>query len=154
MSGLALVTGADRSAHHVLVQVPGTGHHLGAEVLREAMTAEPAIRERFGRFAQALAVQATHTALANKRHVTQDRLVRWLLMCHDRVEGDGLELTHEFLGLLLGLRRAGVGAMVPDLEKRGVIRATSGRILDRGALEALAHGTYGEPEAEYARLMG
>ncbi len=156
MSGLAVVLGDDRSPHEVVIQVSGAGHRIETDALREAMAAEPAIRERFLRFSQAFAVQVAHTALANGRHTIQARLARWLLMCHDRVSGDSMELTHEFLGLMLGVRRAGVTVTVHDLEGRGVIKATRGRIrlLDRGGLEALAHGIYGVPEAEYERLMG
>lgn len=156
MTGMAVVMGDDRSPHEVLIQVPGAGHRLQADALREAMAAEPAIRERFLRSVQAFAVQVAHTALANGRFSLQPRLARWLLMCHDRVDGDQLHLTHEFLALMLGVRRAGVTVTVHELEGRGLIRATRGciRLLDRGGLEALAHGAYGVPEAEYRRLMG
>ncbi len=139
-----------------MVQLPGTGHRIEAAALREAMGAEPAIRERFLRYAQAFSVQVAHTTLANGRHTIQARLARWLLMCQDRVGGDNLDLTHEFLSLMLGVRRAGVTMATHDLEGRGLIKATRGRIrvIDRAGLEAAAPGIYDVPEAEYARLMG
>lgn len=156
MSGLPVVWDDDRSPHEVVMQVPGTGHRLAADALREAMAAEPAIRARFLRYGQAFAVQVTLTALANARHTLPGRLARWLLMCHDRINGDAMELTHEFLSVMLGVRRSGVTVAIHELEGRGYITATRGRlrILDRGGLEALAHGIYGVPEAEYARLLG
>lgn len=156
MTGVAVVMGDDRSPHETLIQMPGAGHRIAAGALRDAMREEPAIRERFLRFAQAFAIQLAHTALANGRSTIQPRLARWLLMCHDRADGDILELTHEFLSLMLGVRRAGVTVALHELEGRRLVKATRGRIciLGRAGLEALAHGIYGVPEAEYARLMG
>ncbi len=156
MTGLAVVMGDDRSPHEMMIQLAGTGHRIEADALREAMAADPAIRERLLRYSQAFAVQVAHTTLANGRHALQERLARWLLMCQDRMEGDHLDLTHEFLSIMLGVRRAGVTVALHMLEGRGVIKATRGRIrvLDRAGLEATAHGLYGVPEAEYARLMG
>lgn len=155
MSGLSLVLGDDRSPHEMMVQVEGTGHRIEAEALREAMTAEPAIRERFLRYGQAFAIQVAHTTLANGRHSIQPRLARWLLMCHDRVDGHQFDLTHDFMALMLGVRRAGVTVAVHELEGHGFIKATRGRVrvLDRDGLATLAQGIYGVPEAEYARLL-
>ncbi len=156
MSALPVVLGGDSSPHEMFMQLGGTGHRIEADALREAMRAEPAIRERFLRFSQAFAVQVSHTTLANGRHAIEARLARWLLMCQDRVEGDNIELTHDFMALMLGVRRAGVTVAMHMLEGRGVIKATRGRIrvLDRTGLEATAQGIYGVPEAEYAKLLG
>jgi CRP-like cAMP-binding protein len=156
MSGSVVLLGADRSPHETFVQVAGSGHRIEADALREAMRQEPAIRERFLLFIHASAIQVAQTALANGKQTMEARLARWILMCHDRMDGDEVMLTHEFLSLMLGVRRAGVTVSVHMLEGRGLIKATRGRIriLDRGALEAAADGGYGIPEAEYQRLLG
>ena len=101
-------------------------------------------------------IQTAHTVLAQGRAKLEERLARWLLMSHDRAEGDELPLTHEFLALMLGVRRAGVTMATHLLEGRGVIRATRGQLMvvDRKGLEEIAGGTYGVPEAEYRRLIG
>ena len=106
------------------------------------------IRERVLRFALAFSIQAAQTTLANAHHVIEARLARWLLMCHDRVERDVLHLTHEFLSVMLGVRRAGVTVALHMLEGQGLIKATRGRIrvIDRGGLERAAAGLYGVPE--------
>ena len=77
-------------------------------------------------------------------------------MCHDRVDGDDLSTTHEFLSLMLGVRRAGVTDMLNILEERGLVSTKRGqiRVVDRGNLEAVAGDSYGVCEAEYARLIG
>jgi CRP-like cAMP-binding protein len=76
-------------------------------------------------------------------------------MARDRVDDDELPLTHEFLSLMLGVRRAGVTVALNELEKREVIEANRGhvRVLDRTGLEKIAQGYYGVPEAELRRLM-
>jgi CRP-like cAMP-binding protein len=156
MTGLPVLMGDDRSPNETQMQVAGTGHRLPADALRAALAAEPALRERFLRYAHTFVIQASQTALANGKHTIEQRLARWLVMCQDRVESEQLPLTHEFLSIMLGVRRAGVTIATHMLEGRGLIRARRGciRIRDRAGLEAEAGGSYGIPEAEYARLMG
>jgi CRP-like cAMP-binding protein len=99
-------------------------------------------------------VQTAYTALANSRSKMEERLARWLLMANDRA-GQGLSLTHEFLAIMLGVRRPGVTIAISFLEDRGLIR-TKRRIIsivDRDGLEKAANGAYGAPEAELHRLF-
>ncbi len=156
MTALAVVMGTDRSPNETRFQIAGDGHRIATDALREAMQADPVIRDRFLLFVQAFAIQTAQTALANGKHSLEERLARWLLMCQDRVDGESLHLTHEFLSTMLGVRRAGVTVAVHLLEGRSLIKAARGRIriLDRGGLESAARGSYGVTEAEYARLMG
>ena len=94
--------------------------------------------------------------MANGRSKIEERLARWLLMAHDRVDDDELRLTHEFLAVMLGVRRPGVTVAVNLLEKSGLIRAERGviTILDRQGLEETSNGAYATPEAEFQRLFG
>lgn len=156
MSGMALVIGSDRLPTRTLMQVGGAGQAMEADRLRDLMEARPSLRMHLLRFVQAMFVQASHTALSNGHAKLEERLARWLLMCHDRMPGDALELTHEFLAIMLGVRRAGVTVGTHLLEGKGLIRADRGRItiLDREGLEEEARGSYGAPEAEYERLFG
>jgi CRP-like cAMP-binding protein len=107
------------------------------------------------RYAQALSVQTSGTAFTNAEHTLETRLARWLLMCHDRVDGDDIQITHEFMSMMLGVRRSGVTTATHILEGNGLIRARRGgiSILDRERLEEFADNAYGLPEAEYARIM-
>jgi CRP-like cAMP-binding protein len=88
--------------------------------------------------------QVTHTALANGRSKIEERLARWLLMADDRIDGEELPLTHEFLGIMLGTLRPGVTLAVQALEREGFIAAKRGRItiLDRKGVERTSNGTY------------
>jgi CRP-like cAMP-binding protein len=156
MSGLPVVLADELSPHEVVVQLAGHGHRIEAEALRAAMRAEPSLRDLLLRYVLATLGQSAITTFASTRLSLEARLARWLLMCHDRVDGDDLPLTHGFLSVMLGVRRAGVTVAVHVLEGRGLIRATRGRIqiTERRGLEAAAGGIYGLAEAEYARIMG
>ena len=96
------------------------------------------------RYAHAFLAQTTTTALANGRSKIEERLARWLLMADDRIDGDELPLTHEFLGLMLGTHRPGVTIAVQALEKAGLIttRRSHITIVDRKGLEKSSNGTY------------
>ena len=156
LSGIPVLLGADRTPHECFIQTAGEGLRIGADDLRRAMAASGSLHQHLLRFVQAFMVQMGQTALANACHVIEQRLARWLLMCHDRVDGDDLSTTHEFLSLMLGVRRAGVTDMLNILEDRGLVSTKRGqiRVLDRVNLEAVAGDSYGVCETEYARLIG
>src|SRR4051794_35158363 len=150
-----VLLGVGRSPHECFVQTPGAGLQIRADDLRRALAASASLHQHLLRFVQAFMVQMGQTALANACCVIEQRLARWLLMCHDRVDGDGLATTHEFLSLMLSVRRAGVTVALQALEERGLISTKRGQVavLDRARLEALAGDAHGVAEAEYARVM-
>ncbi|MGE3703062.1 MAG: Crp/Fnr family transcriptional regulator [Hyphomicrobiaceae bacterium] len=156
MSGLAVVHGVDRSPCDIFMQVEGKGQRISADDLRSAMDRSVSLLRCFLRFAHVFAVQSGYTALANARGKLEERLARWLLMAQDRVERDELVLTHEFLALMLGTRRAGVTVALGQFEAKGVIATARGSVtvIDRDGLEECANGLYGPPEAEFDRLFG
>jgi CRP-like cAMP-binding protein len=156
MTGQIVVMGNDRSPNESYMQVAGEGWCIPAVRLREAMDESATMRPLFTRYAQTFTIQATYTALANAKGSLEERLARWLLMAHDRIDGDQLPLKHEFLALMLGVRRAGVTVALQELGSASLIQNGRGRItvLDREGLEEAANGFYGTPEAEYKRLMG
>ena len=94
--------------------------------------------------------------MVNGRSKMEERLARWVLMAHDRVGQDEIALTHEFLAVMLGVRRPGVTVTLKLLEAAGLIRTRRGIIslVDRQGLEKISEGAYGAAEAEYRRLMG
>jgi|SRR5436190_15269557 len=144
MTGLAIVLGSDRAQHATYIQVAGKGLRISADRLREADERSITLHRGMLRFAHAFLAQATTTALANGRSKIEERLARWLLMADDRIDGEVLPLTHEFLGLMLGTHRPGVTIAIQALEKQGLITARRARIaiLDRKGLEKCSNGTY------------
>jgi len=157
MSGTAVLLDAGQSPQASMVQINGSpALEIASEQLVQACDASPTLRKLFLRFVQSLNVQAASTAAANSSFALPERLARWLLMCHDRVDGDQLELTHEFMSMMLGVRRSSVTLTLHTLEGTRAIRGTRGwiTVLDRQRLEEIAGDSYGEPEQEYRRLVG
>lgn len=155
MSGVSNLLGAKTASNELIVQIPGHGLQIGTEQLHALLEQSHGLQQHFLRFIQNLMTQTSQTALSNRHNSLEERLARWLLMCHDRVEGDRLSLTHEFMAVMLGTRRSGVTVATQILEGKGVIRARRGEItiLDREGLEEEAGGSYGVPEAEYLLLF-
>lgn len=156
MSGSTVVLQAGQSSDKSFMQIGGEGLMIEADRLQDLIQQSPSLQRHLLRYVQAQQTQTGQTALANGRSKLEERLARWLLMCHDRICGDSMNLTHEFLSIMLGVRRAGVTVGTHLLEGKGLIRAERGRItiLDREGLEDEAQDSYGVPEAEYARLIG
>ena len=109
----------------------------------------------FLRFVQSFLSQASQTALSYGRATIEERLARWILMSSDRMESLELILTHDFLSVMLGVRRPGVTVALHILEGQGLIKASRNRIaiLDRAGLLSIADGSYGVSEAQYTRLF-
>jgi CRP-like cAMP-binding protein len=105
--------------------------------------------------AQAFMIQTAHTALANGRAKLEQRLARWLLMARDRLTTDAVPLTHEFLAVMLGVRRAGVTVAIHGFERRGLVTTRRGQLtlVNRAGIEQIAGSFYGTPETELKRLL-
>jgi CRP-like cAMP-binding protein len=153
--GMPIVLGVDRSPHTCMVQAAGEAFRIGAAELQAAMEASFTLRALLLRFVHTFIVQVSQTAYANAGYSIEERLARWLLMTHDRLEQDDMPLTHEFLSVMLGTRRPGVTLAVQMLEGVGVIKATRGRITmrDRDKLEQIAGQSYGFAEKEYSNVF-
>jgi CRP-like cAMP-binding protein len=156
LAGTPVLLGVDSTPHETFMQIGGSGLKIETERLRQAIRQRSSLHSLLLRYVQAFTIQTSHTALSNGSHRIEERLARWLLMCHDRVDGDDLALTHEFIALMLGVRRASVTEALNILEEREIIQANRGNVvvLDRLRLEETAGDSYGVPEAEYERLIG
>jgi CRP-like cAMP-binding protein len=152
----AILLGTVRIPHRVEIQIAGWGYRIEIPEFLTAIANSEALRTTLLRFAQALYVQATFTAMSNATHSIEERLARWLLMCHDRSAGNDLHLTHQFMAVMLAVRRASVTTALHVLEGHKLIRGERGHvtILNRAALEGFAGDAYGGPEEEYRRLLG
>jgi CRP-like cAMP-binding protein len=145
MVGLAAVYGDPTEPLRAVMQVAGIALRCDASAMRQVLL----------NFARAFTIQVATTALANGRSKLDERLARWLLMVADRV-GPSFPITHEFISIMLGVRRSGVTLAIQMLEGDGLIRAHRGSItiLDRPGLVQIANGAYGFAEQHYERLLG
>jgi CRP-like cAMP-binding protein len=154
--GLAVALGAESVGTEAMVQADGAALRVDADELRMAFERSAALRALLLRYAQALHAQVTQTAACNGRHTVDERLARWMLMAHDRADGDEFVMTQEFMAIMLGVRRAGVSVAAGILQKAGLIGHTYGRviILDRAGLEAASCECYAAVRRQFERLLG
>lgn len=149
MTGVSVVLGAnEKSPHETYVQVAGNGQHITANNLREAIEASGTLHAALLHYVNSFLTQVTETALANGRHKLEERLARWLLMADDRLDGNEIPLTHEFLGVMIGTSRPGVTVALLELERRGWITHRRGvmTIIDRKGLIGSSAGAYVAPD--------
>jgi CRP-like cAMP-binding protein len=128
MTGLSVLMGGhDRATHDTYMQAGGSGQRLPVAALRDAIAINHSLHQYLLRYAHSFLIQTATTVLANGRSKLEERLARWLLMADDRLDGDELSLTHEFLGLMLGTHRPGVTNAVSALEKAVSLRRAAAR---------------------------
>ena len=156
MTGSAVVLGGDQSPLSTYIQVAGEAQLIKADELRKAMRASDSLKSLLLKYVQVFMVQTTHTAISNARSHIDRRLARWILMAHDRTGDTTLPLTHEFLSLMLSVRRPGVTEALQSLRRQELIENGRNKIviLNRNGIEKLAGHSYGVPEKEYRRLIG
>ena len=156
MTGSALIMGDDQANFDCYIQSTSEALRIATGPFLAALEASHTLRPFLLRYVQYLHVQTSYTASINARQSLEVRLARWLLMCSDRTIGDRLVITHEFLSIMLGVRRPGVTVGLQVIESYGYIRARRGEITirDRNGLLKLARDAYGPPEAQYRRLVG
>jgi CRP-like cAMP-binding protein len=156
MAGLTAYLGPSISPNRLVVQIPGDTLRIEAKTLVAECKANAALNELLFRHHQAFLGQITQSIACNGLHPVGKRCCRWLLMTHDRVEGDELPLTHEFLAIMLAVRRPSVTENLQILQDEGLISTSRGviKITNRNGLEAAACECYRIVTSEYDRLLG
>ncbi len=136
------VNARNAACANIVVHMPGVAFRLTTQDLRRAIERSPALHLACTRFAQSLLVQVMQTAVCNARRSLTERCARWLVMTHDRVEGNEVQVTHEALSAMLGMHRPGVTVAAAALQQAGLIRTGRGRftVLDRAGLQDVAQG--------------
>ena len=154
MVGVSLFLGVDTIPGKATVQIPGEAMRMKAPVFVEEIKQGGALPSLLHRYTYAMLVQISQTAACNRLHTLEERLCRWLLMTHDRVQDDEYPLTQEFLGQMLGVSRPRVYLAANLVQKAGLIRYTRGKItiLDRPGLEASACECYKAVQEEFNRI--
>ncbi len=156
MGATTVLLGSDQTPHHQFMQIGGAGFRLSAVDFLRIVDQSSTLRNMMLRFVHVFMTQTAQTALVNGSSVIEERLARWVLMCHDRLDALEFPITHDFLSMMLGVRRSSVTDAIHLLEGEMLIKATRGhiKILNRQRLERAAGASYGVPEAEYRRLIG
>lgn len=156
MAGLPAYLDGAASESETFCQVAGVSLRLPVQVIVDAAADRPELRQLLNRYVHAYLAQVSQSVACNRLHDIEQRCARWLLMTHDRVgDVESFSLKHEFLALMLGVRRAGVTTAAGALQDRGVIRYRRGIICvtDRAGLEVAACECYGLARANFDRLL-
>ena len=155
MAGLSVFLGAATSTTQAVLQIPDGAWRMEVGAFGRALARRASLRRILQQYTQSVISQTSQGMACNQRHAVGPRCARWLLMAHDRVGLDRFELTHEFLGQMLGARRPTVSLTAQRLQARGLIRYTRGvvTVLDRTGLETAACTCYDVMEADYARAF-
>lgn len=155
MLGLSLMLGFDESPLRALVQGAGPTLRMSADAFVLHLEQSPALQALLMRYLYVLMHQLSRVAACTHFHQLEARLARWLLMTQDRAHSDQLHLTHEFLAIMLGVRRAGITLAAMTLQARGLIRYHRGDItvLDRAGLIEAACGCYDSDRCLYRRVI-
>lgn len=154
VTGLPVVLGVRNSPFDANVQSAGDAYRIEASVLIGIVQNCDVLRAAILRFVYVFFVQVANTSAASSRGTIDQRLARWLLMAHDRLDSDTIKLTHELLSIMLGVQRPGITLALASLQDKGLVVAARGKItlVDRSGLERLAGALYGLAEAEMKRL--
>ena len=152
----AFMGGRETTQTEYIVQIAGSAMKIDAQTLRSEFDCNQELREVLLRYTQALIAHISQTTACNRLHALEQRFARWLLEAQSRVENDELKLTQEFLGHMLGVRRAGVTQAAQKLQESRIIRYRRGHIdiLDQRGLEAASCECFTTVRDEYDRLLG
>jgi CRP-like cAMP-binding protein len=153
--GVALLTGGETSPNRAIAQHSGGAIRVKASAIREEFRRGGPFQRFLLRYTQALLTQISQRAVCNGLHSIEQRLACWLLMTHDRVRSEKLQVTQEFISNLLGARREWVSLTTGSLRDKGIVVCNRGHItiLDRDGLEATACECYSVIKDEYDRLL-
>lgn len=152
--GLPVLLGAGNMPGETFIQVEGSGFRIKADLLKEEFERPSELRRHLQKYLLANLVQSAQNAACNRLHPIAERLARWLLTCHDRVQSDRMPLTHEFLAQMLGTPRTTVTLAAGMLHQAGLIDYSRGHVTikDRAKLEDAACECYRVVRNEFERL--
>jgi CRP-like cAMP-binding protein len=154
--GIASILGGGNLPHRAVAQIGGHALKIPARVLQEEFMRGGLLQRILLRYTQALITQISQTAVCNRLHPLEQRLCRWLLLCHDRLDGSEIPMTQEFIANMLGGRRESVTVAAGRLQDAGLIHYSRGHItvLDREGLEGMVCECYKIVADELNRLIG
>lgn len=153
--GISLLMGGNSTPNRAVVQSGGRGIRVPAHVMKTEFNSGGAFQNLLLRYTQALLTQTSQTAACNRHHSVDQQLSRYLLLTHDRLQGDQLLLTQEMIANMLGVRREGITEAALKLQHAGLIKYARGKImiLDRPAIERRSCECYSVVRKEYDRLL-
>lgn len=156
LSTVEILIGGEVATERVVCQVPGESLRMPAARFREAVAGDTALRRVALRYLQAYLSQVSQSVACNRLHSIEERFARWLLMSHDRSPGYDVQLTQEYLAIMLGVHRPSVSLVARTFQQAGIIKYSRGTItvLDRPALEDACCECYFVVRKQFERTLG
>ena len=153
--GHTAALGGKVSPNKVIVQIPDGSLRIETRTFKDLIAKGGPLRDRLEAYDDAYRIQVSQSVACNGLHRLEQRCCRWLLMTRDRVRSDDLKLSHEYLAIMLGARRASISEAIKPLQEAGLVRSRRGliSILDRPGLEKRACECYRVVKDEYDRLL-
>lgn len=153
--GLPVFLEATQAPGEAICQVAGRALRLPTKTFKQEVTPDMVLFKIILRYTQALLSQIAQSTACNRAHSIEARFCRWILMTHGRVDSEQFVLTQEFIGSMLGVRRASVSEVASKIQRDGLIQYRRGHmtILDRPGLESAACECYSVIKAEFDRLI-
>lgn len=144
MLGIPVLLRQPKTPHQIVVQIPGEALAVNADVLKQEIEKEGALKNRLLSYTYALATYMSQLGVCNHFHTVDKRLCRWLLLSSLQVKSQSFHLTHESLSQVLGSGRTGVTMAATKLQRAGLIQYHRGEITitDRAGLEAISCDCY------------
>lgn len=144
LTGLEACHHPARSTIRLLVQAPGRSRTIDSEIFRQLVRTSDTLRAAVGEYDWRLRAEVEQSTACNAVHLVEQRLAKWLLRCHDRHDGDMMNLTQEFLATMLGTQRSTVNQVAVSMSRSGAIRYSRGKVTvkNRAVLEAAACECY------------
>ncbi len=154
MIGISYLLGSESTSARTVALKGGGALRIKAPLLKKEFECGETLQRLLLRFAQALIIQTEQIAIGNQHHTIEQRLSHFLLMILDRMSGNELHITHEQVGIFLGVRRESVTTAAQKLETTGAIECRRGHmsVTDRRQVETLAGENYVLIRKEYERL--
>ncbi len=155
LTGISSLLGGGSTPSGVVVQCPGSGYRVKVNTLKKEFDSGGKLQHLVLRFTQALMTQTAQNAVCNRHHNIEQQLCRFLLMSLDRLSGDEMQMTHEQIAIMLGVRRESVTQAALKLQMIGAIQYSRGHItvVDREELENTVCECYAVVNNEYDRLL-
>lgn len=143
-TGLTALLGQTKAINRAIVQIPNGAMQIKTSIMQEEFARGEELQALMHRYTVSLLSQVSQTAACNNHHRVEERLARWLLMCHDRVGSDEFNLTQEFIANMIGAHRPTVSTAASALQSEGLIKYSRGLItvLNRRGLEKFACECY------------
>ncbi|MDB5762031.1 MAG: Crp/Fnr family transcriptional regulator [Herminiimonas sp.] len=154
--GIEALVGGELALETTVCQVKGNSLRMSVADFRNATEGNTPLRRITQRYLLAYLGMVSQSVACNRLHSIEERFSRWVLMTHDRVEGDDFYLTQEFLADMLGVHRPSVSLVASAFQQAGIIKYNRGEmtIVNRAGLENICCECYSAVKSQYARLLG